>query len=149
MQSKMAAVVVFTHPKARPVPKHWQFSSASLFLLLQMIHFKPVCNGWVVESWAEEMEKAYYADPKVVASERPGQWSPRVESRGETYAEVGEDSTKVHLARFFESVRTRKPPVEDGERGHRAAAAAHLVNESVRSQKPVLWDAAAGAIKKG
>ena len=44
----------------------------------------------------------------------------------------GRTPTKVHLARFFESVRTRKAPVEDGERGHRAAAAAHLVNESVR-----------------
>ena len=106
-------------------------------------------NGWVVESWSEELEKAYYADPKNVAAERPGQWSPRLESRGETYSEVGEDATKVHLARFFESVRTRKPPVEDGERGHRAAAAAHLVNESVRSGRPVVWDASAGAIKKG
>ena len=65
-------------------------------------------NGWVVESWSEELEKAYYADPKNVAAERPGQWSPRLESRGETYSEVGEDATKVHLARFFESVRTRQ-----------------------------------------
>jgi len=106
-------------------------------------------NGWIVESWPEELEKAYYADPKIVAAERPHEWSPRLEPRGETLAEVGEDSTKVHLARFFESVRTRKPPVEDGERGHRAAAAAHLVNESVRRGRPVEWDAAAGAIKKG
>ena len=105
-------------------------------------------NGWVVESWAEELQKAYYSDPKNVAAERPSEWSPRLQSRGETYSEVGEDSTKVHLERFFESVRTRTPPVEDGERGHRAAAAAHLVNESVRSGRPVQWDAAAGTIKR-
>ena len=26
-------------------------------------------NGWVVDSWAEQMEKAYYADPKIIAAE--------------------------------------------------------------------------------
>ncbi len=60
---------------------------------------------------------------------------------------MGEDATFVHLARFFESVRTRQAPVEDGERGHRAAAAAHLVNESVRQGRPVEWDAAKGAMR--
>jgi predicted dehydrogenase len=104
-------------------------------------------NGWIVESWPEELERAYYADPKVIAAERPNAWAPRLEARGETLEEVGEDATKVHLARFFESVRTRKAPVEDGERGHRAAAAAHLVNESVRQGRPVEWDGAKGAMR--
>jgi predicted dehydrogenase len=102
-------------------------------------------NDWIVESWPEELERAYYADPAVIAAERPHAWAPRLEPRGETFEEVGEDATKVHLARFFEAVRTRGTPVEDGERGHRAAAAAHLVNESVRRGRPLEWDAAAGA----
>jgi len=101
-------------------------------------------NGWIVGSWPEELERAYYEDPKIVAAERPDRWTPRLEHRGETFAEVGEDETLVHLSRFFDSVRSRKAPVEDGERGHRAAAAAHLVNESVRSGRPVEWDVAAG-----
>jgi predicted dehydrogenase len=105
-------------------------------------------NDWVVASWPEEMEKAYYSDPKVIAEERPGQWAPRVVSQGETFREMGEDSTKIHMARFFESVRTRKPSVEDGDQGHRAAAAAHLVNESVKKGgRPVEWDVAKGARK--
>ena len=29
-------------------------------------------NGWVVDSWSEAAEKAYYEDPKVIASEMPG-----------------------------------------------------------------------------
>ena len=105
-------------------------------------------NDWIVESWSEELERAYYEDPKVVAEERPDRWAPRLEGRGETFAEVGEHDTLVHLRRFFESVRTRKAPVEDGERGHRAAAAAHLVNESVRrGGRPLEWDEVAGAVR--
>jgi predicted dehydrogenase len=105
-------------------------------------------NDWVVSSWPEELEKAYYADPKVIAEERPNLWPPRLETRGETFAEAGEDATRVHMARFFDSVRTRKPSVEDGEQGHRAAAAAHLVNESVRKGgHPIEWDVAKGARK--
>jgi predicted dehydrogenase len=127
-------------------------TEASLVLRNGQVELKPEHpvegNGWIVESWPEELEKAYYADPKVVAAERPAEWSPRLETRGETFREVGEDPTKVHLSRFFESVRTRKPPVEDGECGQRAAAAAHLVNQSVRSGRPVEWDAAAGTVKK-
>jgi predicted dehydrogenase len=128
-------------------------TEASLVLREGQIELRPEHpvegNDWVVTSWPEEMEKAYYADPKVIASEKPDLWAPRLDPRGETYAEVGEDATKVHMARFFESVRARRPPVEDGDQGHRAAAAAHLVNESVRKGgRPLEWDAASGAIRK-
>jgi predicted dehydrogenase len=126
-------------------------TEASLVLRDSQIELRPEHpvegNDWIVASWPEEMEKAYFEDPKVVAAERPDRWAPRLQARGETLGEVGEDATKIHMARFFDSVRTRRPPVEDAERGHRAAAAAHLVNESVRrGGRPVEWDAAAGAI---
>ncbi|HEY6549266.1 MAG TPA: Gfo/Idh/MocA family oxidoreductase, partial [Vicinamibacteria bacterium] len=124
-------------------------TEASLVLRDDKVELRPEHpvegNGWIVESWPEALERAYYEDPKIVAAERPERWEPRLEGRGETFTEVGEDATLVHLRRFFESVRTRKAPVEDGERGHRAAAAAHLVNESVRKgARPMEWDAAAG-----
>jgi hypothetical protein len=63
-------------------------------------------------------------------------------SQGESWTEVGPDSTFIHMARFFDSVRTRKPSVEDGRRGHHAAAVAHMVNESVKRKAPVFWDSA-------
>jgi hypothetical protein len=69
-------------------------------------------------------------------------------SENESWEEVGRDATAVHVARFFDAVRTRKPPVEDGTRGHHAAAAAHMVNESIRKGRAVEWDAAAGGLKK-
>jgi predicted dehydrogenase len=103
-------------------------------------------NGWVVSSWTEGLEKAYYADPKVVASEVRGSWSPRMRKESEAFGEVGQEATYVHMSRFFESVRSGKPIVEDGAMGHRAAAAAHMVNLSLRQRRPMDWNAAAGSL---
>jgi predicted dehydrogenase len=97
-------------------------------------------NGWVVSSWKEELEKAYYDDPKVQAQERPETWAPRLRKGSETYDEIGRDSTEVHVARFFEAVRSGAAPVQDGTMGHHAAAAAHMVNLSLRQRRPVEWN---------
>jgi len=96
-------------------------------------------NDWVVSSWPEDLEKAYYSDPKVIESERPSEWAPRMRKEAETLGEVGRNATRVHMARFFECVRSRNAPVQDGNVGHRAAAAAHLVNESLRKGRIVEW----------
>jgi predicted dehydrogenase len=105
-------------------------------------------NGWIVASWPSALEKAYWADPAVQKREMPGTWPQQVESQGETWTEIGPDSTQVHLARFFESVRTRKPTVEDGHAGHHAAAVAHMVNESIKRKAPVSWDFEKDVLKK-
>jgi predicted dehydrogenase len=97
-------------------------------------------NGWVVSSWPEALEKAYYEDPKVKAEERPDTWAPRTRKQSEAYGEVGQDATFVHVSRFLESVRQNKPAVEDGPMGHHAAAAAHMVNLSLRQKRPLDWN---------
>jgi predicted dehydrogenase len=97
-------------------------------------------NSWVVSSWPEALEKAYYEDPKVKAEERPDTWTPRVRTRSEVYGEDGQEATFVHMSRFFESVRQKKPAVEDGPMGHHAAAAAHMVNLSLRQKRPLEWN---------
>jgi predicted dehydrogenase len=97
-------------------------------------------NGWVVSSWPEALEKAYYEDPKVKAEERPDTWAPKVRKQTETYGEIGQDATSVHISRFFESIRDKKPAVEDGERGHHAASAAHMVNLSARQRRALEWN---------
>ena len=58
----------------------------------------------------------------------------------EAYGEIGQDDTFVHVARFFDSVRQHKPAVEDGIMGHHAAAAAHMVNLSLRQRRPLDWN---------
>jgi len=97
-------------------------------------------NRWVVMSWPEALETAYYADPKVQERETPDSWQPAMKENREVWNEWGQDATLVHLTRFFDAVRSRTAPVEDAMVGHRAAAVAHLVNLSIREKRPIEWD---------
>jgi hypothetical protein len=45
-----------------------------------------------------------------------------------------------HLSNFFESVKSRKPVVQDAVYGNNAAIACHMANESYFRQKQVIWD---------
>jgi len=104
-------------------------------------------NRWVVASWPEALERAYYADPKVQAVESPFTWPAKAVGGVESWSAEGHDDTYVHIENFFSSVRTRRQPVEDALYGHRAAACAHMVNRSIREKKLVEWDAAAERMK--
>jgi predicted dehydrogenase len=104
-------------------------------------------NRWVVASWPEELERAHYANPKIQALESPATWAPQIQETREIWQESGQGSTMSHLANFFDAVRTRQQPNEDATVGHRAAAAAHLVNLSVRQQRALEWDAARDRMK--
>jgi predicted dehydrogenase len=57
------------------------------------------------------------------------------------------DDVRPHLWTFFESVRSRKPVVEDAVFGHHAALACHMANDSYFRQQAVHWDAATKTIK--
>jgi hypothetical protein len=56
------------------------------------------------------------------------------------------DSTALHLAEFFECVRSRKQCTEHAEIGHYAAAAGHMVNLSYREGRKMRWDALTGKV---
>ncbi len=105
-------------------------------------------NGWIVSSWPSPLEKAYWADPAVQKREKPETWPTQMQDQGESWSEVGPDSTVIHVARFFESIRTHKPSVEDGRAGHHAAAVAHMVNESIKRKAPVAWDFEKDVLKR-
>jgi predicted dehydrogenase len=104
-------------------------------------------NGWIVASWPEALEKAYYADAKIREAEMPGTRKPRLKEGSQQFHEEGLDSTVLHLAHWLESIRSRQPYWEDATAGHHAAAVAHMVNRSARTQKLVEWDFAADDIK--
>jgi predicted dehydrogenase len=75
---------------------------------------------------------------------KPGQ-EPAPESlsyKGDDY-----DDLRPHMWNFFESVRSRKPVLQDAVFGHNAALACHMANESYFRKKPVYWDAASETIK--
>jgi predicted dehydrogenase len=97
-------------------------------------------NGWVVRSWPEALEKAYYADPKVRAREIPDSRRQARVAGGERWSIVGEDDIVTHVRVFLDAVRSRTPVVEDARFGHRAAATAHLINRSVREGRAFDWD---------
>src|SRR5262245_2512591 len=105
-------------------------------------------NDWIVSAWPSALEKAYYADPAVQKLEKPDTWPSQMEGLGESWSEVGPDATVLHVARFVESIRTRKPSVEDGRAGHHAAAVAHMVNESIKRKDSVSWDFEKDVLKK-
>jgi hypothetical protein len=84
----------------------------------------------------------------VARSARQGSSRTNAETRTEEGARTLTDprATFAHMARLFDAVRTRKPVIEDGRRGHHAAAVAPMVNESVRRRSPVSWDFDAGPL---
>ena len=100
-------------------------------------------NRWVVDSWPEALEKAYYDDPKVQAIESPSTWPGQISAGEESWQPEGRDAGYLHIENFLASVRTRHQPVEDALFGHRAASCAHMVNRSIRDKRMVEWDFAA------
>ena len=59
----------------------------------------------------------------------------------EVQARDSADPTTLHMAEFFECVRSRKQCGENAEVGHRAASAGHMVNLSYIAGKKAIWDA--------
>ena len=53
---------------------------------------------------------------------------------------AGYDEHLDHITRFFDSIRTAKPVVEDAAFGLRAAAPALACNDSYFQQKIISWD---------
>jgi len=106
-------------------------------------------NRWIVESWPQELEKAYYQDPKVRQTELVNTRPPAIVEgpRHRQFREEGQNSTIAHLRHFLESVRSRKPYWEDAAAGHHAAACAHMINRSAEQQRLVEWDFARDDIK--
>jgi predicted dehydrogenase len=104
-------------------------------------------NRWIVESWPRELEKQYWSDPKVRAAELTGTGQAKMLPVAEEYRQEGQEATIVHFRHFLDSVRSRKGYWQNAERGHRAAACAHMVNQAVRTGKAVEWDFARDDIK--
>ena len=84
--------------------------------------------------------KKWYAEHDSVPGKEPAPES--ITFNGDDY-----DDLKPHLWKFFESVRSRKPLVQDAVFGHNAALGCHLANESYFRKTPVYWDEASATIK--
>jgi predicted dehydrogenase len=63
------------------------------------------------------------------------------------YLGNGEDEGVLHMRNFFQSVKSRKPVLEDAVFGNHAALACHMANESYFRKSPVTLDSASQTIR--
>jgi predicted dehydrogenase len=97
-------------------------------------------NHWITESWPEELERQYYERPEIQREEEARKEARGTERATEEFKEPGADPTVKHFLQFFEAVRKRTHTVEDATKGHRAAACAHLINDSARRDVVTRWN---------
>jgi predicted dehydrogenase len=100
---------------------------------------------------------SYYSGsfPRIMRAEYVAQWHkahdaerpPDAIQDEMVFRSNGEDDGIRHLNNFFQSVKSRKPVLEDAVFGNHAALACHMANESYFRKGPVTWDVRSGSIK--
>jgi hypothetical protein len=96
-----------------------------------------------IDAWPQKLQDEFMS-----VGNRREEANPPLRLEGNaSYRAEGPDATALHMAEFYDCVRTRKPCSENAEVGHHAAAAGHMVNLSYRSGKRMLWDASSGTVK--
>ena len=96
--------------------------------------YEPCTPGWpkkMSADFAEEWEKEHES--------KPGSFSTVESTR--YYAPPDYNDDREHLWNFFESVRTRRPSVEDATFGSNAAICCHMANYSYFNNTIANWDA--------
>jgi predicted dehydrogenase len=97
-----------------------------------------------IEPWPKKLQDQFWAE-----GHHREESNPYVQTEGSLdFKPGGPDAVIFHLNAFFDSVRTRREPVENAAMGHRSAAAGHMVNLSARSGKKICWDATSGKAKE-
>ena len=115
-------------------------------VMTEQAEYKAEGYGYSIDSWPNAMQEAFM-----------DQGNHRQESEGTGVKPAPEniafenkpDATVLHLASFFDAIRTRQPSYETAEVGHNAAAAGHMVNLSYRGGMRVMWDSVTGSVSEG
>ncbi len=108
---------------------------------------RPQPEGYSIFGWPEKLRNEYlkewhaqHPDPT------PGNYSV-VEEAQTFQAPPGYEDQIDHMNNFLESVRTRRPSVEDAVFGNHTAIACHMANYSYFNKAVAVWDEAAKQIK--
>lgn len=110
-----------------------------------VLHPEPVLEDFTysTNSWpAATKQKFAELNDLDPASMRPNATAKLKRPKPEEIETPGTESTQAHLAKFFECVRTRREPVENGEMGSYCATIGHMVNLSNQAHREARWDAA-------
>jgi len=108
---------------------------------------RPQPEGYSIYGWPKDLREQYLAQ-----WEKDHPATPALQTVVETETEVfqsphGYNDTVDHVANFFNSIRTRKAPVENEEFGNNAAIACHMANASYFSKSVATWDASGKKIR--
>jgi predicted dehydrogenase len=107
----------------------------------------PHAEGYSIQGWPSDLRAQYLAQWE---AEHPtaAPLASSVEAETEVFqARPGYNDTVDHVANFFQSVRTRKSPVENEEFGNSAAIACHMANHSYFNKSVAVWDAGTKKIR--
>jgi hypothetical protein len=113
---------------------------ALIFTPQDGLDYRPCTPGWprkLRAEYAEKWQKEHNRQPGT---------SKTVEST-RYYPPPDYNDDREHLWNFFESVRTRKPSVEDATFGNNTAIACHMANESYFKKNIAIWNAAKKEIR--
>ncbi len=102
-------------------------------------------HGPCTPGWPKTMREDYAERWREEHVPKPGTATP-VESTS-FYPPPGYDEDREHVWNFFESVRTRRPSVEDSTFGNNTAVACPMANYSYFNKTVAAWDAAGKKIK--
>jgi predicted dehydrogenase len=107
----------------------------------------PRPEAYSIFGWPEKLRKEYLREWHAQHPEpAPGKYSLAEEAQS-FQAPPGYEDQIDHMNNFFESVRTRRPSVEDAVFGNHTAIACHMANHSYFNQTVAVWDEARRKIK--
>ena len=102
-------------------------------------------HGPCSPGWPREMRAKYAEEWHQEHDPKPG--TQKAVEGTTYYAPPMYNDDREHLWNFFESVRTRRPSVEDAVFGNNTAIACHMANYSYFNKSLAVWDANARKIK--
>ncbi len=104
-------------------------------------------EDYSIGGWPEKLRNEYLKQWHAEHSEPdPGNY-PLIQEAQTYQAPPGYDYTRDHMNNFLESVRSRKPSVEDANFGNNTAIACHMANYSYFKKTIATWDAGAKKIR--
>ena len=107
---------------------------------------RPAPESYSVLGWPKAMREEYIRKFRE-EHPQPGPLKSAVDQESESFLPPsGYSDVPNHVANFFNSVRTRKPPVENEVFGNNAALGCHLANYAYFQQTVAKWDEAARKI---
>ncbi|MGH9513209.1 MAG: Gfo/Idh/MocA family protein [Terriglobales bacterium] len=110
---------------------------------------RPQPESYSIYGWPQQM-RMEYLEKWQADHPMPAPLNYKTDENVETYGvPAGYSDVSDHQANFFNSVRTRKKPVENEEFGNRAAIGCHLANYAYFNKTIAVWDGGGEKIVKG